>query len=85
LYRCGYSYSDLIKKAKTEIILIDNYIDENTLVHLSKKSDQVKVLLLTKIQSKGLSQVSKQLTLDVKKANEQFGGIEVKELQVSHD
>ena len=45
----------------------------------------MKVLLLTKIQSKGLSQVSKQFTLDVKKANEQFGDIEVKELQVSHD
>ncbi len=49
------------KKAKYEIILIDNYIDETTLTHLSKKAEIVKVLLLTKT-------ISKQLTLDVKKS-----------------
>ena len=70
--------SNIIKKAKTEIILIDNYIDETTLTHLSKKAENVKVLLLTKT-------ISKQLTLDVKKANEQYGNYEVKELKTSHD
>lgn len=70
--------SDLIKKAKTEIILIDNYIDESTLTHLAKKAKNVKVLLLTK-------NISKTLALDVKKANEQFGNFEAKELKTSHD
>lgn len=70
--------SELIKKAKNEIILIDNYIDEITLTHLSKKAKAVKVLLLTK-------SISKTLALDVKKANEQYGNFELKELRQSHD
>jgi 3-keto-L-gulonate-6-phosphate decarboxylase len=70
--------SDLIKKAKSDIILIDNYIDESTLTHLSKKAKNVKVILLTK-------HVSKQLMLDLKKANEQYGNYEAKELKLSHD
>ncbi|OYQ42528.1 RhuM family protein [Flavobacterium aurantiibacter] len=70
--------SALIKKAKTEIILIDNYIDESTLTHLSKKAENIKALLLTK-------SITKQLQLDVRKANEQFAHFEVKELKTSHD
>lgn len=70
--------SDIIKKANLEIILIDNYIDESTLTHLSKKAKNVKALLLTK-------SISRALALDVKKANEQFGNFEVKELHQSHD
>jgi hypothetical protein len=70
--------SSLIKKAKTEIILIDNYIDESTLTHLSKKAENIKALLLSK-------SISKQLQLDVKKANEQFAHFKVKELKASHD
>ncbi|MBP7103491.1 MAG: virulence RhuM family protein [Bacteroidales bacterium] len=70
--------SDIIKKAETEIILIDNYIDESTLIHLSKKKVKVKSLLYTKI-------ISRQLALDVQKANEQYGNFEIRELTVSHD
>jgi len=71
--------SNIIKKAKKEIILIDNYIDESTLIHLAKKTDKVKVLLYTKV-------LSKQLTLDIKKANEQYGNtFEIHELKTSHD
>ncbi|PSL02229.1 RhuM family protein [Cecembia rubra] len=70
--------SNLIKKAKNEIKLIDNYIDESTLTHLSKKSKNAKVLLLSK-------SIPKTLALDVKKANEQFGDFEIKELSRSHD
>jgi TfoX/Sxy family transcriptional regulator of competence genes len=71
--------TDLIKKAKQEIILIDNYIDESTLTHLAKKDKKVKVLLYTKT-------ISKQLLLDIKKANEQYGNsFEIKELKNSHD
>jgi hypothetical protein len=71
--------SNLIKKAKKEIILIDNYIDESTITHLAKKSDKVKAILYTKT-------ISKQLILDIKKANEQYHNtFEVQELKSSHD
>jgi len=70
--------SKIIRSAKKNIVLIDNYIDENTLTHLSKKTKSVKVLLLTKT-------VSKQLTLDVKKANEQYSNFELQPFTKSHD
>ncbi|WP_439489830.1 ORF6N domain-containing protein [Algoriphagus sp.] len=71
--------SDIIKKAKKNIILIDNYIDESTITHLSKKADPVKVHLFTKI-------ISKQLALDIKKANEQYASTyEIHEFKISHD
>lgn len=70
--------SDVIKKAKSDIILMDNYIDESTLTHLSKKAKNVKVLLLTKY-------INKQMLLDLKKANEQYGNYEARELKPSHD
>ena len=71
-------FSEIIKKAKEEIILIDNYIDESTLTHLSKKNKNVKVIFLTK-------KLSKQLDLDIKKANEQYGGFEIQAFAKSHD
>jgi len=70
--------SKIIRSAKKNIVLIDNYIDESTLTHLSKKTKTVKVLLLTKT-------ISKQLTLDVKKANEQYPNFELKPFTKSHD
>jgi len=70
--------SDIIKKAEIEIILIDNYINESTLIHLSKKKAKVKVLLYTK-------NISKQLALDVKKANEQYRDFDIRALTVNHD
>jgi len=70
--------SKIIRSARMNIILIDNYIDENTLTHLSKKGEEVKVQLFTK-------SISKLITLDVKKAKEQYGNFEVKEFTNSHD
>lgn len=77
--------SRIIRSAKKSIVLIDNYIDENTLTHLSKKSKGVKVVLLTKTPSTGSGQASKQLKLDMKKANEQYGNFEAKIFNQSHD
>lgn len=71
-------FSEIIRKAKNEIILIDNYIDEHTLMHLSKKDKPVKVTLYTR-------SISRQLTLDIKKVNEQYGGFEVQSFSKSHD
>jgi hypothetical protein len=70
--------SRIIRSAKQNIILIDNYIDESTLTHLAKKSAGVKVLLLTQ-------SINPQLTLDVQKANTQYGNFDVKQFGKSHD
>jgi hypothetical protein len=70
--------SKIIRSAKQSIVLIDSYIDENTLTHLSKKKKGISVLLLTK-------NISKQLTLDILKANEQYGGFEANQFGKSHD
>jgi hypothetical protein len=71
--------SNIIKKAIKQIILIDNYIDENTLTHLAKKDDKVNVVLYTKT-------ISKQLKLDIEKANQQYNNtFELHQLKSSHD
>jgi hypothetical protein len=70
--------SKLIKKAKSSIVLIDNYCDDTTLTHLSKAASGVKITILTKT-------VSKQLKLDIKKYNAQYGNLQVKHFQSSHD
>jgi hypothetical protein len=70
--------SKIIRSAKNNIVLIDNYIDETTLTHLSKKKKNVKILLLTK-------NVDAQLNLDVQKINQQYGDFTVKQFSKSHD
>ncbi len=70
--------SKIIRAATKSIVLIDNYIDETTLVHLSNKGENVKVLLLTK-------STGKQLELDVEKANQQYGNFTLKHFTKSHD
>ena len=70
--------SKIIHSSKEAIVLIDNYIDETTLIHLSKKEKGVKVLLLT-------SNTSKQMMLDIEKVNRQYGRFEVKTFEKSHD
>ena len=70
--------SKIIRSAKKSLILIDNYIDETTLTHLSKKTNAVSVLLLTK-------KLDAKLVLDLKKANEQYDGFTLKQFASSHD
>ncbi|GAA0880204.1 hypothetical protein GCM10009119_31740 [Algoriphagus jejuensis] len=70
--------SRIIRSAKSSIILIDNYINESTLTHMAKKKRGVKAILLTK-------SITKQLELDIQKANEQYGDFEVKPFDKSHD
>jgi len=70
--------SKIIRAATKSIVLIDNYINETTLTHLSKKGESVKVLLLTK-------STGKQLALDVEKANGQYGNFGLKTFTKSHD
>ncbi len=70
--------SKIIRSAKKNIVLIDNYIDESTITHLTKKEKHVTVLFLCK-------KPSKQLQLDVQKANAQYGNFEIKNFDKSHD
>jgi hypothetical protein len=68
----------IIKSAKQSIILIDNYIDESVLTMFSKKAKNVKITILTK-------DISKQLSLDIAKFNQQYPAIEAKTFNLSHD
>ena len=70
--------SKIIRSAQKSIILIDNYINESTFVHLSKKKKGVQVSLLCK-------NINTQLKLDIQKANEQYGDFEQKTFSKSHD
>ncbi|MCG7847602.1 MAG: ORF6N domain-containing protein [ANME-2 cluster archaeon] len=70
--------ADLMRTAQKSIILIDNYIDDTVLTHLTKRNNDVKVTIFTKT-------ISKQLALDIKKFNKQYPAIEIKEFKNSHD
>jgi len=70
--------ADLIKSAKSSIILIDNFVDETVLMLLSKRTSTCKATIYTKT-------ISKQLQLDLKKHNEQYPNIEIKKFNASHD
>jgi len=70
--------AEIIKKAKSEIILIDNYIDENVLTLLAKRSEKVSVTIYTR-------NISKQLQLDLSKYSSQYPVIAIKTFTASHD
>ena len=60
--------SRIIRSAKQHIVLIDNYIDEQTFTQLAKKQPDVRVYILTKTSIAGENNASKQLALDLKKS-----------------
>jgi hypothetical protein len=70
--------SDLIRTARNTILIIDNFIDDTVLTHLTKRNKGVKVTIFTKT-------ISKQLALDIKKFKKQYPPIEIKEFKNSHD
>ena len=70
--------SDIIKKTKSSIILIDNYVDETVLTMLAKRNKKVTATIYTK-------NISKQLQLDLDKHNSQYPIIEIKYFSGSHD
>jgi len=69
---------DLVKNAKKEIVLIDNYVDESVLILFSKRKKGIFVKIYTK-------NISKQLKLDIEKFNSQYESITVKEFNNAHD
>ena len=68
----------LIKQAKTSIVLIDNYIDVDTLTMLSNRNANVSATIYTR-------QLSQQQQLDVQRHNQQYPPIAVNYCQRNHD
>lgn len=70
--------SDLIRKAKKSIIIIDNFVDDRVFAILAKRQKNVKVTIFTK-------NITKELLVDLKKYNSQYPEIKIKEFKKSHD
>ena len=69
--------NDLLKSAKKEVTLIDNYIDDTVFTLFSKYPN-----LTFKIYTQT---ISKQLELDYQKYKAQYQNIELKEFKKAHD
>ena len=75
----AYAFAtDLIKSAKKNIVLIDNYVDETTLLMLSKRMQNVEATIYT-------NKVDKRLLLDIQKHNEEYSPIKLLEYKQAHD
>ena len=69
---------DIIKSAKTKILIIDNYIDDSILKMLSKKNKDVEVVILT-------SQNCNLNKLDISKFNKQYPSLKISYTNKFHD
>ena len=78
IYDAYLFISELIKSAKSSIVLIDNYCDDSVLTLLSKRDSNVTAKIYTKT-------ITKQLKLDLTKHNQQYQKIELKKFDSSHD
>lgn len=70
--------SDLVKAARQRIVLIDNYVDESTLMLLSKRNPEVEATIFT-------ARIDKALQLDIQRHNAEYPPVTVKEYRQSHD
>lgn len=70
--------TDLIRSAKKNIMLIDNYVDESVLLMLAKREPTVTAKLITHY-------ISNQLHLDIERHNSQYPNIEIEEKTGIHD
>nr|WP_294873636.1 ORF6N domain-containing protein [uncultured Pedobacter sp.] len=74
----AYSFiADLVREAKTSIVLIDNYVDDTVLRLFAKRKQGVSLTIYTKKDSI--------LNLDIVKYKTQYGPVGVKEFKASHD
>ena len=69
---------NLIKQAHRSIVLVDNYVDETTLMMLSKRNADVSATIYTK-------QTAEQFRLDVQRHNQQYPPITINVCQHNHD
>lgn len=70
--------SDLMRKAKQSIVLIDNYVDDTVLTLLDKRENGVTATIYTQ-------RISNQIQLDVDRHNTQYPHIEIKQFNKAHD
>ena len=63
--------SDIVRSAKSSIILLDNYVDDTVLTLLGKRRENITATIYTK-------SISNQLRLDIQRYNSQYAPIEVK-------
>ena len=70
--------TDLIKSAKQSLVLIDNYVNETTLLMLSKRESGVSATIYT-------SKISRQLQLDMERHNAQYPPVQIHTYKDSHD
>ena len=75
----AYAFAtNLIKSAKNSLILIDNHIDENTLLMLSKRTTGVDATIYTQ-------RITPQLQLDLTRHNNQYPPINIRTYRQAHD
>ena len=75
----AYSFvSKLIRRAKTSIVLIDNYVDDSVLTLLTKRRKNASARIYCK-------RITKQLRLDLEKHNAQYPEIELHPFDAAHD
>ena len=70
--------TELIRSAKTRIVLIDNYIDESVLLMLSKREPGVTAEIRT-------GRIPQTLTLDISRHNSQYDPITLSQTHNIHD
>ena len=70
--------SDLMRKAKRSIALIDNYVDDTVLTLLDKRENGMMATIYTQ-------RISNQFQLDVDRHNTQYPPIEIKQFNKAHD
>ena len=70
--------SDLVRKAKSSIALIDNYVDDTVLTLLDKRADNVTATIYTQ-------HISQQFQLDINRHNTQYPAINVEHFNRAHD
>lgn len=69
---------DIIKKANKKILIIDNYIDDSVLKMLTKKNNNVEVVILT-------SDKSNIQKIDIQKFNKEYSLLKVAKTNKFHD
>ena len=70
--------NDLIRRAKSRVVLIDNYVDETVLAQLDKRVEGVVATIYTQ-------HVGQQLQLDIDRHNAQYAPIVVEHFNRAHD
>ena len=70
--------SDLIRSAKTSILLIDNYVDDSVLTQLTKRTNGVTATIV-------VNQLTDSLHLDLERHNRQYPTINVRIIPAIHD